>query len=314
MGENTLIEWCDHSWGPWEGCTKVSQGCKNCYAETRAKRFKTVEWGAAGLRRRTSENYWKKLARWNNQTYYECRDCGWRGHKVGRVTFPASMPTCGGCGLLRIHRVRPRVFCAPLADVFEDKPDQPELESWRGDFLSRVEENQDLDHLLLTKRPENVNPMIKRNWWGWGGLPDNVWIGASIENQETADKRIPELLGILAAVHFLSIEPLLGDLGEIDLAGIDLVIVGGESGPNARPMHLDWVRSIRDQCQAAGVAFFFKQWGEWLPFGQRDVYGHLNIRTRGENPKFWHDFGDGNFSVRVGKKNAGRLLDGRIWN
>ena len=226
--------------------------------------------------------------------------------------------------------VRRRVFCASLADVFEDRS---ELESWRVDLMKLIELTHDnLDWLLLTKRPENVVRLIElaqlqagagvgAAGWLWH---TGVWIGASVEDQEQADKRISELLRIDARVRFLSMEPLLGP---VDLYGrwlggpaenrdgsrvaeprIHWVIVGGESGRKARPMHPDWVRGIRDQCQAGGVPFFFKQWGEWcypsqMADGERrawDVYhGTENVE---ECP------------VKLGKKRAGRLLDGREWN
>ncbi len=154
-------------------------------------------------------------------------------------------------------------------------------------------------------------------------MPDNVWIGTSVENQETADERIPHLLKVPVAVRFLSMEPLLGPVdlspwliregqhekAEWMLANygasqpLSWIIVGGESGPNARPMHPDWVRSIRDQCVASGTPLHFKQWGEWVP-GDHPAHG-----------THWQYVGEDKFAMkRVGKKAAGRLLDGREWN
>lgn len=274
MTKNSKIEWTDHTFNPWIGCAKISDGCKNCYAEAMMdKRYGKVKWGVQGKRIRTSAANWKKPLEWNRQAEHEGR--------------------------------RYRVFCASLADVFEHKPDQhKEMEQWRFDLFRLIDDTPKLDWLLLTKRPENVMDMLRHDWAEH--LPNHVWIGTSAENQEQADKRIPELLKIPAAVRFLSIEPLLGEVDLISshfglLPGIHWVIVGGESGANARPMHPDWVRSIRAQCQAAGVPFFFKQWGEWFPCFDSTVSSQ-------------YLFSDGERVARIGKKAAGRLLDGREWN
>lgn len=298
MGENTKIEWCDMTWNPWIGCTKVSAGCKHCYAEAMMdKHYGRVQWGPQGKRIRTSAANWKNPLKWN-------RDAKAAGKRA-------------------------LVFCASLADVFEDKPDQPEMDDWRKELLQLIIDTPHLDWLLLTKRPENVNKILVRLTEFMDAhsvfirLP-NVWIGTSIENQEQADKRIPELLKIPATVRFLSMEPLLGPVSieTIDGAlydggmpfpwqrlknpGIGWVIVGGESGPDARPMNPDWARGIRDQCQAAGVPFFFKQWGEWLHFDQ----GAKTAKAG----KYHQWGGPFNWSRLVGKHAAGRLLDGREWN
>jgi len=261
--ENSKIEWCDHTFNPWIGCTKVSPGCANCYAEMLMdKRFGQVEWGPTGIRKRTSKANWRKPLTWNGKAKREGR--------------------------------RYRVFCASLADVFEDRP---ELDGWRTDFLWMAEDTPNLNWLLLTKRPENVTRMMPRRLRWFAGWPDNIWIGASIENQEQADKRIPELRRIPARVRFLNVEPLLGPV-DLDewlmpneshpshgiLAGdslLDWVIVGGESGPNARPMQSDWVRSIRDQCQEADIPFFFKQGSSnnWSDYKNFDLFpSDLKIR------------------------------------
>lgn len=261
MAENSAIEWTDHTFNPWIGCTKVSDGCKHCYAETLMdKRYGRVKWGPQGTRIRTSAANWRKPLAWNKQAEREGR--------------------------------RFRVFCASLADVFEIHPSQ-DLDEWRHDLFMLIQQTPNLDWLLLTKRPENVMPYLQH---GWGtDLPDNVWVGTSVENQEQADKRIPELLNIPAAVRFLSMEPLLEpvDLRRIasylwknaeyinPLTGIlydflsvgaghirekiDWVIVGGESGHGKRPFNPDWARTIRDQCAAAGVPFFMKQWDKVQP-------------------------------------------------
>lgn len=243
MGENSKIEWCDHTFNPWEGCTKVSEGCKNCYAEALTKRFGRTQWGPTALRRRTSDSNWRKPLAWNRKAEQE------------------------GC--------RYRVFCASLADVFEWNP---QVEEWRFDLFIMIDQTPYLDWLLLTKRPEHIMYVL-RSEFNSASFPSNVWLGTSVENQAAADKRVPELLNAPATVRFLSCEPLLGpvDLSQW-LHRISWVIVGGESGTQARPMDPDWARSLRDQCQAAGVPFLFKQWG-------------------GRN-----------------KKAAGRELDGRTWD
>ena len=258
MGDQTKIEWCDMTFNPWIGCTKISAGCQNCYAlDLMETRYQRVKWGPQGTRQRTSDANWRKPLAWNRKAEQEGR--------------------------------RYRVFCASLADVFEDRP---ELAPWRADLLQMIIKTPHLDWLLLTKRPENVNRMIEQatgfsDSEMWFHAAQNVWIGTSVENQAAADERIPHLLSIPARVRFLSCEPLLGsvDIGHAIPCGyycdpvgpdgyghhdhpfwtpqiaspIDWVIVGGESGHNARHMDEDWVRSLRDQCVSAGVAFFYKQ-------------------------------------------------------
>lgn len=293
MAQNSKIEWCDHTFNPWQGCIKVSPGCQNCYAETLSNRWGKDIWGPGAKRQRTSAAYWKKPLQWDKQAIKEGR--------------------------------RFKVFCASMADVFEDNP---QLTDWRNDLFTLIEQTPNLDWLLLTKRPENVNRMVAELrsdcYWLEETISkgnSNVWIGTSVEDQEYAGRRIPELLKIPAPTLFLSCEPLLGPL---DLEGlayeaagpewagfnrlVDWVIVGGESGHNARPMHPDWARSLRDQCQAAGVAFHFKQWGEFVPLrGHRE---HLDLPLRNRE---WRSV-QGEVMVRVGKHAAGRLLDGYEWN
>lgn len=204
------------------------------------------------------------------------------------------------------HGRRQRVFCASLADVFDNAVDP----QWRADLFSLIAQTPNLDWLLLTKRIGNVGSMLEQ--LAHGSDPDlslrdmmplpNVWIGVTITNQAEADRDISKLLAVAARVRFLSMEPLLGPVDIVPYIhcdvgnAVDWVIVGGESGPGARPMHPDWARSLQDQCQAAGVPFFFKQWGEWLPVTE----------YRGEVEMRYYD--------PVGKKAAGRLLDGRTWD
>ena len=235
----TTIEWTasvnakgevvpGYSYNPWWGCVKVSPGCQNCYAETFAKRTGHNIWGpAATTQRRTfGEKHWQEPLKWNEDAL-----------QAGE---------------------RRRVFCSSMADVFED---HPQLIDERLRLWKLIDQTPQLDWLLLTKRPENIDYMAPCSWVA-DGFPGNVWLGVSAENQAMADKRIPILAGIPATVRFLSCEPLLGplDLSEW-LDFISWVIVGGESGPKARPMNPDWVRSIRGQCNGAGVAYFVKQMG-----------------------------------------------------
>ncbi|MCG5072222.1 phage Gp37/Gp68 family protein [Paraburkholderia tagetis] len=354
MSENSKIEWTDHTFNPWEGCQKVGPGCDHCYAETRNARFSggaAVNWGPGAPRRRTSAPNWRKPLQWNAQWFFECRACRWRGARPANVN---DVPACPNrhCASFDLVRARPRVFCSSLADVFDNAvPDE-----WRADLFELIWKTPNLDWLLLTKRIGNASQMISRALelsgrgintpWPWS----NVWLGATIVNQEEADRDIPKLLCTPARVHFLSMEPLLGpvNLPEVflkplhfdgrdhhypDNAGmIDWVIVGGESGAGARPMHPTWPRALRDQCAAAGVPFLYKQWGEWTDedwgerAGLRDTAGVLPngdflLATEGYVPPF--DDGarlaaagnvrlDGRMLMdRVGKKNAGRVLDGR---
>ncbi|MBB4017331.1 protein gp37 [Chelatococcus caeni] len=224
MASNTKIEWAHHTFNPWVGCTAVSPACDHCYAESWAKRTGQAHlW--KGDRRRTSEANWRLPLKWNRQA------------EAAGIRF--------------------RVFCASLADVFDNQVPQ----IWRSDLFALIEDTPHLDWLLLTKRPQNIQKMI---WPKWdAGLPWNIWLGTTAEDQHEANRRIPHLLEAPAAVRFISAEPLLGSIiFEPWLSRIDWIIVGGESGPGARPMHPDWARSIRDQCAAAGTAFFMKQmWG-----------------------------------------------------
>lgn len=333
MGENTKIEWADKTFNPWLGCTKVSPACDHCYAETWAKRTGQANlW--SGDRRRTGAANWQQPHKWNFDAF--------------------------------ALKTRYRVFCASLADVFDNQvPD-----AWRNDLWSVIEQTPYLDWLLLTKRPQNIAKMLPAADWHkpWGDGWDNVWLGTTAENQEEADRRIPHLLGLPAKIHFLSVEPLLGPIdlynGDPDPRlgghettktflgdwwepgddpkgpsrhGLDWVIVGGESGAGARPMHPDWARSLRDQCQAAEVPYFFKQHGEFREWdsGSPAAVEIDNssdtadaILASAVRPS-WVDQSGRHFTKRadlpgdetpcrlierVGKKAAGRLLDGRTWD
>lgn len=249
MAAETGISWADATWNPWIGCVKVSPGCTNCYAEDLARARMQSFGGAAlwrGQHHRTKS--WGDPGRWDR-----------KAAKEGR---------------------RIRLFVASMADVFEAHPD---LVEWRREALEVLSALTNTDVMLLTKRPQNVRGMVPAAWLAPGGWPAHVWLGTTVEDQQRAEERVPALLRIPARVRFLSCEPLLGPL---DLApwlgdgGPEWVIVGGESGPRARPACSAWFGSIRDQCAEAGTPFHFKQHGEHL---------------------------DG---VRVGKAAAGHLLDG----
>lgn len=235
MAENSAIEWTDATFNPWWGCERVSPACAHCYADTLARRWGHELWGADAPRRFFADAHWARPLKWN-------RD-------AAAVGVPL------------------KVFCASMADVFED---QPELEPWRRRLWKLIEETPWLQWQLLTKRPENVAKLVP-----WGGVwPPNVWLGASIENSRFTF-RADTLRELPAAVRFISAEPLLGSLFAVrgnrrplDLTGIHWVIAGGESGPRARPMDLDWTRELRDRCVEARVAFLLKQLG-----GVRDKRG-----------------------------------------
>lgn len=342
---NSNIEWTDHTFNPWIGCTKVSPGCKNCYAETYGNRF-GVQWGPQGERKRTSPANWRKPLTWNRQNWMQCLDCGWRG----KATTRNARFACDACRSENVEPTRQRVFCASLADVFEDRP---ELVPWRAELFEIIANTPNLDWLLLTKRPEN----IRRLWpWTQDVTRPNLWLGTSVENQEQALLRIQSLILAPAHVRFLSCEPLLGALdikrffwlqggstagpwydatgrhrggggiggqmfSRVPSGDINWVIAGGESGPHARPMHPDWARSLRDQCAAANVPFFFKQWGEHLPRGQWNVHGMESLMYAagceafgGTAPPRSIQWDEQMWAYKVGKHDAGRYLDERIHN
>lgn len=275
MAKETAIAWCDSTWSPWMGCTKVSPGCDHCYASvsTPARTMK-IAWGPGQPRRRTSEANWRKPLQWNREPFYECQPCGWRGVSYARADEILSCPRCRASKPLR--PVRRRVFCSSLADVFDNEVPA----AWRVDLLRLIESTPYLTWLVLTKRIGNVDRLLDEaatlmsEVLVWP-LP-NVWLGATIVNQEEADRDIPKLLETQAAKRFVSYEPALGpvdwaawlaanDLHKIDGGPrIDWIIVGGESdqpGMRARPFDLEWARSTIGQCRAAGVACFVKQLG-----------------------------------------------------
>lgn len=224
MGFNSKIQWTTHTYNPWWGCTKVSDGCKNCYAESFAVRYGHDIWGIGKQRRLLSENHWKEPLKWNN--------------------------------IAKEQNERHRVFCASMADVFEENAPQGEVKKLWG----VIKQTSNLDWLLLTKRPHRILDNLPDDW---GNGYKNVWLGTSVEDERVVE-RINHLVSVPAAIHFLSLEPLLGPLPNLPLKNIDWVIVGGESGAGSRPMKLDWVLDIHQQCLAANTAFFLKQTGNVL--------------------------------------------------
>ncbi|WP_395406270.1 phage Gp37/Gp68 family protein [Pseudoduganella sp. UC29_106] len=313
MSENSKIEWTDHTFNPWEGCQKVGPGCDHCYAETRNARFgggTAINWGPGAPRRRTSVANWRKPVAWDK----------------AHAEFFAT------------HGRRQRVFCASLADIFDNAVDPV----WRRELFDLIELTPNLDWLLLTKRIGNAAEMISRaKVSDWLKGQPNVWLGATIVNQKEANRDIPKLLDVPARVRFLSMEPLLGpvslrlrraatesDRQDMDGpcshittkagAGIHWVIAGGESGAGARPMHPDWARDLYMQCHEAGIPFLFKQWGEWAPRGPEsmgypiiDNVPRIRLTDAGHNGQDLTARGGNDvWMQRAGKKATGRMLDG----
>ena len=332
MSKNSAIEWTDDTWNPVRGCSMVSAGCQNCYAADVANRFKGKGQPYEGLINPTTQG-----PKWSG--------------KVMLVPDVLGAP-------MKWKKPR-KIFVNSMSDLFHaEVPD-----SFIDKIFSVMAMCPQHTFQILTKRPERMRDYCKgldHNRIAQAAMyfmfddPDsvfdfvghamqygklkNVWLGVSVENQETANERIPFLLDTPAATRFLSSEPLLGSIdfyaasaewfkrGHAPwqnapiLTGIDLIITGGESGPKARPMNPDWARSLRDQCKAAGVAFFHKQNGEWAPaecFERRNGIIKGATFITGEWQYWDETFPDDGVHVdgqpdvfRIGKKTAGRLLDG----
>ena len=230
MAENTGIEWADATFNAWIGCASVSPGCDNCYAESMANRRGWHDWQNDTPRHVTSDAYWRQPHRWNRAAEAEGR--------------------------------RWRVFCGSLMDVFD--PQAPR--EVRERLWDLIEATPWLDWLLLTKRPQLIKTFLPDRY-GDNGLPANVWLGFSAEDQEHFDRRWKHVAALGATVKFVSYEPALGSLtlrGPVLGRHVlpDWVICGGESGHGARPMDPDWARAVRDQCEEWGIPLFFKQWGQ----------------------------------------------------
>lgn len=392
MGQDSKIEWTDHTFNPWWGCTHVHEGCRHCYAETWAKRF-GVEWGPAGVRRVASEKQWAEPLKWNRlaekagvRAKVFCASMAdvfedWSGRIID--TMQVEMVVCHGC-----NKMTPsNMDCQGASSQCGRVPRPATMDDVRKRLFALIDQTPWLDWQLVTKRPENIlrmTPPYEYHACETGDCPhelaseccsvderkyrDNVWLLTSISNQASATKQIPELLKChdLSPVLGLSCEPLLGpiDLARVgnhdgtcanpfdgnclyvgDIGGAEYawsprnmlrwVIVGGESGPGSRPMHPDWARSLRDQCQAAKVPFFFKQFGEF-EYVAIDKQAHVSALLHDgtetafsmpdeRDPEIRQLFPDGWREVekvpdgaigfcRVGKAKAGRILDGRTWD
>lgn len=244
MAQNSKIEWTDHTFNPWVGCTNVSPGCEHCYAEAWSKRSGLVKWGNSP-RRRTSEAYWRAPLKW----------------QAAAAAFHAQRGR------------RQRVFCASLADVFDNQVDR----GWRDALFDLIASTPALDWLLLTKRPQNIGKMLPKTWPA-GGMP-NVWLGVTAEDQARFDQRWPVLSRIPAVVRFISYEPAIGSV-RLDRAQDvqpDWLIAGGESGHGARPVCAAWIRDIVSDCEDLGVAPFFKQWGA---FGNNPLVSEQGMEAK----------------------------------
>jgi protein gp37 len=211
------IEWTEQTWNPTTGCTKVSDGCRNCYAEVMARRLHAI--GVPGY----EKNFTLTL-------------------QPDRLNQP-------------LRRRQPTIyFVNSMSDLFhKDVPDY-----YLDQVFAVIQATPQHTYQILTKRAQRLPRYFANR-----SCPPNAWLGVSVENRRSGLPRIDELRKVKAPVRFLSVEPLLEDLGKVDLRGIDWVIVGGESGHQARPMEAAWARKMRRQCEAAGVAFFFKQWGKF---------------------------------------------------
>ena len=291
MGENTKIEWATHTWNPWMGCMKVSPACDHCYAEDMMDaRYGRVKWGAGEDRLKTGAGTWSQPRRWNRLA-----------EEAGRIDT---------------------VFCLSLGDIWDKEVDP----MWRRAAFRTMETTPNLVYLLLSKRIGNAvkmcDPLL-----GNPLLPRNAALGATMVNQDEWDRDLPKLkeaARILGArFTFASVEPMLGAINARgDLP--DWVIVGGESGTHARPMSIQWARELRNQCEALGVPFLFKQWGEWAPARSRPsetpgkfAFGDYEFdRDRmhpiDHYPRQFTMFGAHSVMERVGKKAAGRALDGHV--
>lgn len=231
MGRTTGIEWTDHTWNPFAGCSIHSAGCTNCYAMRQA--YRIAEFGSAphyaGLTRKT---------------------------KSGRIVWTGKVHRASDAGMRKPFSIREPalIFVNSMSDFFHAGAE----DAWRLEALAVMRACPRHAFQVLTKRPENIQPFLSRTH---ATFPDNLWLGATVENSD-AVHRIDTLRNAPAAVRFISFEPLIGAIGAVDLRGIHWAISGGESGPGARPCEADWVREIRDQCRRQRVAHFFKQWGQ----------------------------------------------------
>lgn len=305
---NSNIEWTDTTWNVVTGCTKVSPGCDRCYAERITERFHgkgsfaevTLHEDRLGAPLR-----WRKPRRVFVNSMSDLFHQDVHDEFIARVWAVMALTPQHTYQILTKRHARMRSLLTS--------------QRWPGllfDAVRWLVFESDLDGPMPPERIDAAHRWVTApEYFGEAPTPlRNAWLGVSVEDQQWADIRVPALRHTPAAVRFLSCEPILSD---VDLSswsrGIDWVIVGGESGPGARPMHPDWVRSLRDQCADAGVAFFFKQWGEWAPSGRVGIGSADPSRSIIVGPPV-DEHGSGTELMRVGKKSAGRLLDGREWN
>lgn len=297
MGEHTGIAWTDHTFNPWWGCSKVSQGCRNCYAETLSVRFHGDRlWGVGGDRKIASEATWREPLRWNRQA-----------EAAGK---------------------RSLVFCASMADVFERHGNaevNAKLDAARARLWMLIEATPHLDWQLLTKRPENIFDMVPDRWCAPGAMAPNVWLGASVCGDRKDDEMVAHLhaasAALMPAVTFLSYEPAVGPpdflfdpLGAA--ARVDWIIVGGESGANARPFHADWARDVIRYAKHAQTRVFVKQMGAALIDERNGVAGcqappppsDLGITVRYLNHRAGADPSEWPGELRVQEFPAGKEL------
>jgi protein gp37 len=317
MGDRSKIEWCDASWNCIRGCSRVSRGCEHCYAERQALR-------GAYSERTTAAGTSTGPGPYNGLVVMKDAGPQWTG-EVRFIPELLEQP-------LRWRRPR-KIFVNSMSDLFHEKVQDNQIAA----IFRVMTEAKRHTFQILTKRASRMCEYFKepRPWTRYP-LP-NVWLGVSVEDQKTADERIPLLLQTPAAVRWVSYEPALGpvdfsawpkrvwlrvvgDDGAADRGRIDWLVAGGESGPGARPVHPQWIRAARDQCMEAGVPFFFKQWGEWLNTSQlrsafsdaeldRITFQHVRREPEGGKP----NAGLADLYFRVSKKRAGHLLDGIPW-
>lgn len=239
MGDRSAIEWTEATWNPTTGCDKTSPGCDNCYALTLAKRLRAM----------------------GQPKYQNDGDPRTSGPGFGLTLHPDALEVPYGWRTPRV------IFVNSMSDLFHPSVPLDFIQS----VFSVIQETPQHVYQVLTKRSKRLAAVADGLLW-----PDNLWIGVSVESERYAF-RVDHLREVSAAIRFLSAEPLLGPLSNLDLSGIDWLIAGGESGPNARPLEPGWVRDLRDQCSAAGVPFFFKQWGGRTPkAGGRQLDGLLH--------------------------------------
>jgi len=351
MSTKSKIEWTDATWNPVRGCSRVSEGCRNCYAERQALRFsgrgepyyglvtrgsdgkphwtgkvdlfehvllQPLHWrGAAGGSRKRLAGLQRVFVNSMSDLFHE----GLTDEQIDRVFAVMALCPQHTFQVLTKRAKRMREWVEAWAEFWRggDSGDH----AWRGAMQDRWDAARRplweyFRRLGDMEREEQVGVRLASLHWP---LP-NVWLGVSVEDRTAWDERVRDLKATPAAVRFVSYEPALGALGEVDLSGLDWVICGGESGPGARPMHPDWARAARDACQAAGVAFFFKQWGEWEPHVRAsDAAASKNQGWLHAHGMWIGDFDDahcegGGWQAmrRVGKRAAGRVLDGRTWD